>query len=258
MKHVTRLAAMWILLVTSISAGADKGPDYSGQDLVRHNFSKKDLANANFENAVLKACSFDGAILTNANFQGADLSNATLANADVTGADFRGAVLSFLQFYSTTANGVNLEKADLSERGGIRDTKFRKANLRNLKAISSVTEVDFTEADLRGANLVGMKFVGGASRFHKAKYDKKTRWPQGFDVEASGAILVEEPEATDEPQSKPRSDKPSKDLEKEFANLDANEDGRLTGKEAKGLEDLDANKDGRITLEEFVAGQKKK
>ncbi len=176
--------------------------------------------------------------------------------------DFRGAKLSFTSFYMTTMNGANLEKADLSQNGGLSYVKLRKANLRNLKGISAIIEVDFTEADLRGANLVGMKVLGDASKFRKAKYDSKTRWPKGFDLEGSGAVLVEDPDpATDEkPKPEPGKDAPAKDpndLKKEFAALDANEDGRLSGKEMKGLEDLDTNKDRRITLEEFVAGKKK-
>jgi hypothetical protein len=260
----------WLLMGVFVAAtvqamAAEKGPDHSGKDLVGRDFTKQNLANATFEDSVCKGARFDSAILTNANFQGADLSGGTLANSDCTNADFRGALLINTSVYNATLNGANLEKQDLSQNGGVSYTKLRKANLRNLKAIGAVDEADFTEADLRGANLTGMKFVGGPSRFRKAKYDSKTRWPKGFDVEASGAILVEdEPEKTDdakpkaEPKSEPRKEAPSKDLEKEFADLDSNEDGRLTGKEMKGLEDLDSNKDGRVSKEEFLAGKSNK
>ena len=196
-----------------------------------------------------------------ANFQGADLTNVTLANSDATNADFRGAILDYTSFYTTTLDGANLAKADLSKNGVLAYAKLRKANLRNLKAIGGITEVDFSEADLRGANLVEMKSIGGPSRFRKAKYDSKTRWPKGFDVEASGAILVEEPDKTEDepkPEPGPGKDTPTKDLQKEFGALDVNEDGRLTGKELKGVEDFDTNKDGRVTLEEFTKGRARK
>ena len=39
-----------------------------------------------------------------------------------------------------------------------------------------------------------------------------------------------------------------------FQKLDKNEDGALSGKEMKGLEDKDSDKDGKVSLAEFLAG----
>jgi len=254
------LSLSLILACGSLVPAADKGPDFSGQDLPGKNFIKQSLDNANFEDAVLKTANFDGAIATRANFQGADLSYANFNNADLSNADFRGARFAYTKFFQATLNGANLEKADLSLCGsGFSHSTLRKANLRNLKAMCPAYYSDLSEADLRGANLLAMKVIGNETRFRKAKYDSKTRWPKDFDIEASGAILVEEPDKSSDDELKPASGKnePSKDFEKEFSALDINEDGRLSGKEMRGLEELDVNKDGKVTLEEFKAGMKK-
>jgi uncharacterized protein YjbI with pentapeptide repeats len=206
MKSAPRLsttwgfATTWILLVSSISAGAEKGPDFSGQDLSLRNLSKMNLENANFEDAVCKQTNFDGGKLVGTNFQGANLTEASFANSDASNADFRGATLTRTAFFKATLDGANLENQDLSTNS-LTMTRFHKANLRNLNGIGGVIDVDFSEADLRGANLTNMK-VYGKTQFREAKYDKKTRWPQGFDVKASGAILAEEPAKSDVPKSK--------------------------------------------------------
>lgn len=46
--------------------------------------------------------------------------------------------------------------------------------------------------------------------------------------------------------------------DKEFLELDINEDGRLTGKEIQTVRQFDTNGDGRVTREEFMAGRLKK
>jgi uncharacterized protein YjbI with pentapeptide repeats len=244
-------------------AKGPKGADNSGKDLPNSDFTNQNLENATFEDSVLTSSRFDKSVVINVNFQGADLSRCSFAQCDLTKADFRGARLAYTSFFMATMNEARLDKADLSMNGGLSQVKFRKANLQKLKAIGSVADCDFTEADLRGANLINMKFVGGPTRFRKAIYDSKTRWPKNFDVEASGAVLgkdldeEEEKKEDKDDDAKPEpKDGDEKDVDAEFSKLDVNEDGRLTGKEMKGLESLDANKDGRITLQEFRAGQK--
>jgi hypothetical protein len=238
-----------------VAIAADPPLDFSGQDLPGRNFRRHRLEKANFEEANLREALFEEAVVTGGNFQGADLSGANFSKADLTGADFRGARIATAILDRAILNGANLEKADLSrDVDGLMHVKLRKANLRNLKAISKVVNVDFSEADLRGANLVGLEMVAGPSRFRKAKYNSQTLWPKGFDLEAAGVVLVEDSE--EEAEDKPKAVPDTKSLEKEFAALDANQDGRLSGKEMRGLEALDANKDGRVSLEEFIAGKR--
>lgn len=218
-----------------------KGEDFSGQDLSGKKYKGKQLRYANFEESVLKQTDFEGADLTGANFQGAQIYFANFSDADLTEADFRNATLEYPTLARANLTAVNFEKVDLSKTS-FNEVKLRKVNFRNSKGLGSVYDLDLSECDFRGANLVGMKF-NERTRFRKAKYDTKTRWPKDFDVEASGVVLEEKPS--------------EEDVQKEFAKLDANEDGRLSGKEMRGLDDYDANKDGRVTLEEFVAGRKK-
>jgi len=239
-----------VALLVSFAAAAQAGEDFSGQDLAKRDLSNKQLEEANFEDAVLKEAKLERANLTKAVLKGADLSNANLAYVDATEADFRDARLYFTSFYQATLNKANFENCDFSMLN-ISYAKMREANLRNLKGIASILEIDFYKADLRGANLVGLSDASGRSNFRKAKYDKKTKWPKDFDVAASGAELVETEDA-------PSAVDLAKQLSKEFAKLDENEDGKLTGTEKNGIEEYDADKNGKITFDEFVEGKTKK
>lgn len=127
-------------------------------------------------------------------FKGANLQDAVLWDADFEGADFLGAKLN--KAYLNNANlrrahltcfledaklmSANLEDANLScaqlERAKLTNACLKYANLAN----AYLEKVDLTGTDLSYANLQG------------AKYDSWTRWPQGFDPKAAGAVLVNE------------------------------------------------------------------
>lgn len=69
------------------------------------------------------------------------------------------------------------------------------------------------------------------------------------------SVLVETKDEASEKESEPVTPRPAAaDAEAEFQQWDENEDGVLTGSEAKRLENRDSNKDGEITLAEFLAG----
>jgi hypothetical protein len=127
---------------------------------------------------------------------------------------------------------------------------------------------DFSGADLSTAVLLDR------TNFRKAKYDQVTRWPNDFDPKALGLIYQEtkpededsddedeemsedDEDETEKPSPKSRrksSGKKSND-EAAFQKLDKNEDGTLSGKEMKGLEDKDSDEDGEVSLAEFLAG----
>lgn len=97
------------------------------------------------------------ATLTNARMSGADLSRARLIGANLSGADLSKADLI----------GANLCKANLSG-----------ANLSEARLVFSY----LMGADLSGANLHN-------ADLKEAKYDQTTKWPEGFDPIAAGAIL---------------------------------------------------------------------
>lgn len=248
MMHFHRFGLLLATLV--LTAPAMAGEDLSGKDLPGYVGTNKTLDESSFEDAILKAAKFDGASLKKTNFKHADLTDVTFTDADLTEADFRKARLTNTNMWGATMNKANFEGADLAPARFMKN-KLREANLRNIKSIGIVSDLDFYKADLRGANLSGMNDVSKASNFQKAMYDKKTRWPKGFDVEGSGAVLVESPEETD-----PAAD--AKQLAKDFAKLDLNDDGRITGSEMKGIEDYDVDNNKRISLEEFIDGRTKK
>jgi uncharacterized protein YjbI with pentapeptide repeats len=239
------VACLLLLTPTFLRAAED----YSGKSISNADLSMKNLEGANFEDAVCRSTKFSKAVLIGVNFQNADLTGADFSYADVTEADFRNAKLTSASFYRADASKANFEGCDFT---GLIFTgvKFREANLRNMKGIANVVELDFYKADLRGADLTALADTTKQCNFRKAMYDKTTRWPQGFDVAAAGAVLVESEPAPAPPAAA------GKELAKEFAKLDRNEDGRLSGSEMDGLEKLDTDKNGRITFEEFAAGKK--
>jgi uncharacterized protein YjbI with pentapeptide repeats len=242
--HRTFIACLLVLVPAVICAAAD----FEGKVISEVDLSGKNLPESNFEGAVCRATKLNKAILKGSNFKGADLTDADLSYADVTECDFRNANLSFTSFFQADASKANFEGCDFKKLI-LSKVKFREANLRNIKGIKNVVEIDLYKADLRGADLTELADTTRQCNFRKATYDKLTRWPQGFDAAAAGAVLVESEPAPAPPAG-------AKDLAQEFAKLDRNEDGRLSGSEMDGLEKLDADKNGRITFEEFAAGKK--
>jgi uncharacterized protein YjbI with pentapeptide repeats len=84
------------------------------------------------------------------------------------GADLRGAVLPF----APLAN-VNLVGADL--HGG----NLYGADLRG----AMLDQADLTKANLTDANLTNVQLS-------RTRYDRHTRWPEGFDPNEYGAVFV--------------------------------------------------------------------
>ena len=221
--------------------------DFEGQDLSGRNFSKQNLDDANFADAVLKDVKFENCSLKNCNFQGATWNNTNFADADLTGSDLRNSTGTMF-FYNTTMNKVDLTGVDLQGRN-THDMKFREAKLRGTKGFNQIYGTDFYMADLRGADLSSVVLYD-RTNFRKAKYDETTRWPANFDVKDKGMVLVPTAENEDEPTDK--SSAGTTGGEAAFQKLDKNEDGVLSGSEAKGLDDKDANSDGEISMAEFV------
>jgi hypothetical protein len=97
------------------------------------------------------------------NLQGANLSNANLAFHPLNHSDLSGAKL----------NGANLHAAELKW------ANFTGADLSGAKLTFTIlSAATLTDATLTGTDLT------------KARYDKNTVWPVGFNPEAAGAIFV--------------------------------------------------------------------
>jgi uncharacterized protein YjbI with pentapeptide repeats len=123
-------------------------------------------------------------------FRGVDLSNANLVWFELAGADLRDADL----------NHANLSGANLSET--------------NLSGATNLAFADLSRTDLQNANLRGTRLEGAnleGAILEGALYDDDTKFPIGFDPNASGAISstkIESPAtssspATDIPISQP-------------------------------------------------------
>jgi hypothetical protein len=128
-----------------------------------------------------------------------------LQGADLRHADLSGAVLYRTNLRRARLNGACLDRAQLSETdlrdADLSDASLRGADLRGAKlAIVGLMKVDLRDADLRearivdsdldGADLTGAKLEGiylGKEQVYPTWYNKKTRWPAGFDPKAHGA-----------------------------------------------------------------------
>ncbi len=94
----------------------------------------------------------------------AELSGQVLIDANLSGADLSGANLSVCEMTNANLEGANLSDANLSFTG--------------------MSGVILTNANLSGANLQG-------TNLNKATYNKNTIWPDGFDIQTSGIILID-------------------------------------------------------------------
>ncbi len=139
------LATVMFLMPLSVQAASSSsvtrsllneagGENFSGQSLIRAEFTNTTFKNTNFSNADLRGALFNGILLDGANlhgidfssgiayvsrFKNVDLSDAILAdtnmlrstfdNVDVTGADFTNALLDNQQVKKicTKASGIN-------------------------------------------------------------------------------------------------------------------------------------------------------
>ena len=223
---------------------------FVGEDLTRKTFSKQNLDNSNFEDADLTGTNFEGSSMKNCNFRGATMKDTRLIECDLTGSDFREAILTYPSLSRAVLNKVNFEGLDLSTLQ-LNELKLRGANFRNVKGVWFIYGADFFEADLRGANFTKALESGPPATFRKAKYDQFTRWHDGFDPKARGAVYEETKDEPTKPEEKPKNDQAG--MEAAFAKLDGNNDGVLSGKETATCKDCDTNKDGEVTLAEFLA-----
>lgn len=199
------------LLAASLVTAQDS---FKGKTLESVPFDKRKFKKgADFSEAKITKCNFSEAKLIEADFRKATISGGYFLWADLTKADFRGAKLTKdVSFSAAILDGANLEGLDLSECG-FNVTKFRGANLRNTKGIKAASRCDFSDSDLRGADLSDMKWpaTDAQPKFTNARYDSKTVWPAAIDPATVGAKLVkDEAKPKEEPKPKSVDDQPKK------------------------------------------------
>ncbi len=112
-----------------------------------------------------------GVDLIVANLEGADLREAHLEGADLIEADLKRANLRFAYLEGALLLGTHMEEANL-----------RFAHLEG---------ADLIEAHLEMADLREVMY-DDKTIWTETKYNKDTQWPEGFDPEAAGCILVED------------------------------------------------------------------
>ena len=185
--------------------------DYSGQELDAKDFKDASLNGAKFDGASLKGANFKNATCKNASFRDAKLQGADFRDANLEGADFTGAQLKEAKFHNTKAWHANLAGAEIYLAGAvfvdyskIKDYRaqqtlmanaeydsgtlsFHYADLHKAVIVGNAKDVDFRDADLRGADLSKVTNLKDA-RLGKAKYDEKTKWT--IDPKEAGAEFV--------------------------------------------------------------------
>jgi uncharacterized protein YjbI with pentapeptide repeats len=128
------------------------GPDFSGADLRKMNFSGANLKGADFTGSDLRGANFASAVLVGATFKNSDLSGANLSGADLTRAHFEGTRLSAKFAWSGYTQDKRLHSANLA--GAILDgatLNFAGCDLRRADLTgTNLDRADFTKADLRG------------------------------------------------------------------------------------------------------------
>jgi uncharacterized protein YjbI with pentapeptide repeats len=139
----------------------------------------------------------DGRRLDKANLAGLQLRCADLSGMGMTRAILRQADLAQADLSFANLAYANLEKAILARANlscamlisaSLAETDLREANLRH----ASLFQADLHGATLEGALLMGADLTGvnlTDAKLCRAVYDARTRWPDGFDAAASGAVL---------------------------------------------------------------------
>ena len=119
---------------------------------------KLDLSGMDLAGAILAGNALFGTDLSGANLQGIDGQGVYLARTNLVGVDLGEACLDGIHAVRADLSGVNLRGASL-----------REAKLKWAKLVGAdLSGADLTGADLGGANLA------------QVRYDKHTRWPDGF------------------------------------------------------------------------------
>ena len=122
-----------------------------------------------------------------------NLRGASLIEANLRHAELGTSILHQVRCHEADLRGARLVKADLGE-ADFSGADLREANLRKARAHGAV----FVRADLRLADLRGCD-LGGAdlrhARLEGALASDLTVWPDGFDVDAAGLVISEDPGA---------------------------------------------------------------
>jgi len=203
-----RVLAPWVILSEADLSGANlSGANLSGASLSGASLSGANLSEANLSGANLSEANLAMANLNRANLRETNLTMAHLIRTHLLGADLRGAnlsktYLSGVEFFGASLREANLTGAFLA-RADLQGTNLSGANLSETHLSgSNLSETNLSGADLQGADLQGANLRKAnlrKIRLHNAIYDSQTVWPNNFDPQAAGAVLVPDPPDDDVP-----------------------------------------------------------
>ncbi len=136
---------------------------------VEANFHSADFSDACLRSAILAGCDFRDATLNETDLQDADLRGANLSRQNLRGAILRGANLSNSLLSRCDLEFVELPNANFAEanltNAWLTGSMMPGANFRNAKLChAGLADVEWEQADLRGADLRGCSFHMGSSR----------------------------------------------------------------------------------------------
>lgn len=159
--------------------------DLSEATLVRTDFSNSQMGNVILSDANLQEATLTGSFLPLAQLQRAALVDAVLNGADIGGAQLNQADLTRVNAPDVVAINTNFRGATLNDSifigARLNEADFTNANMGG----ADFTDAKFINADLRDANnLAGATLTG-------AEYNSNTRFPNGFDPDAAGMVLIE-------------------------------------------------------------------
>ena len=117
-----------------------------------------------------------------------DLVHAKLAKSNLVKINLKKAKLSKAQLNNAHLGKANLAWADLN-RANLTQAYLSRVNLKNANlGYANLKGANLTNANLIGANLSMADLT--EAKLINAKYDSKTKWPEGFDPVAAGAKLI--------------------------------------------------------------------
>jgi uncharacterized protein YjbI with pentapeptide repeats/menaquinone-dependent protoporphyrinogen IX oxidase len=142
-------------------------------NLSRSDLTQADLSYADLQGASLGWADLNQSVLRDANLHEANLIGATLKYADLTGANLNGAILNGASMHYANLSGATLVNADL--------------NWAELNG-ATLIQADLSQANLGWANLSGADL--SESNLQGVKYNKHTKWPEGFAIEEFDGVIV--------------------------------------------------------------------
>ncbi len=141
------------------------------------NLQGADLRYVNLSQAILNAADLRDADLNEADLREADLGEAQLIKASLINARLQQAHMLGADLCQANLQGADLSAADLLQ-ASLDEARLVQANLQE----ANLSGADLRGTDLRQANLFRATLSG-------ARYNRQTKWPEGFDPNQHGLIL---------------------------------------------------------------------